>query len=362
MLLGFLTFEGVQAVIKNKPIVKIIAVATIMVIKEIFFIFSPELSANPKYLHLYIKLIISFRINKINIIKIKLLLINNFYNLEIFSKTFCKKLSFCLCDSIGFIIAIYLNIRYNLFMLKLFWDKDNIAFVSNHVNATEHSHCVLQIFLSFDEPLQVAVVGESISGKCIIVNQNVCHRFSCNNKMQLSVLVEPSSNFAKELIKKIDGNYLIYNKIECIQQKAYAIINTNDKEKYLDFVSEFANYLGVKRGANILDERINKVLEKLQKCDCYNHTIENLAKEACLSPSRLSHLFAEQIGVPLKSYVQFHQLERAFTAILKGKSITDSAMLAGFNSPSHFAATVKKWMGMSVSTSIKNSEFLKVFI
>lgn len=283
--------------------------------------------------------------------------------MEIFSKTFCKKLSFCLCDSIGFIIAIYLNIRYNLFMLKLFWDKDNIVFVSNHVDATEHSHCVLQIFLSFDEPLQVSVEGESICGKCIIINKNVQHKFSCNNTTYLSILIEPCSNFAKELIKKIDGNYLIYNKeIECIQQKAYAIINTNDKEKYLDFVSEFANYLGINRSAHVLDERIVKLLEKLQTCDCYDHTIENLAKEVCLSPSRLSHLFAEQIGVPLKSYVQFHQLERAFTAILNGKSITDSAMLAGFNSPSHFAATVKKWMGMPVSTSIKDSEFLKVFI
>lgn len=248
-------------------------------------------------------------------------------------------------------------------MLKLFWDKDNIAFISNHVDAIEHSHCVLQIFLSFDESLQVSVAGESLSGKCIIVNQNVCHRFSCNNKMQLSILVEPSSNFAKELMKKIDGDYLVYNKdIERIQQKAYAIIDTNDKEKYLDFVSEFANYLGISRGANVLDARIVKLLEKLHTCDCYDHTIENLAKEVCLSPSRLSHLFAKQIGVPLKKYIQFHQLEKAFTAILKGISITDSAMLAGFNSPSHFAASVKKWIGMSVSTSIKDSEFLKVFI
>lgn len=91
-----------------------------------------------------------------------------------------------------------MNIRYNLFMLKLFWDKDNIAFVSNHVNATEHSHCVLQIFLSFDEPLQVSVAGESISGKCIIVNQNVFHKFSCN-KMHLSILVE---QLCKRISKK----------------------------------------------------------------------------------------------------------------------------------------------------------------
>lgn len=71
------------------------------------------------------------------------------------------------------------------------------------------------------------------------------------------------------------------------------LIDTNDKAIYLDFVSEFADYLGINRGMNELDERIIKLLDILKNCDCYDHTIANLAKEVCLSPSRLSHLFAE---------------------------------------------------------------------
>lgn len=122
----------------------------------------------------------------------------------------------------------------------------------------------------------------------------------------------------------------------------------------MGFIQEFSEWLGVKRSIELL--------ELLQNCDCYDHTIENFSKKVYLSSSRLSHLFREQIGVPLKSYILFHQLERAFTALLNGSNITDAAMIAGFDSPSHFAATVKKWMGMSVSASIKDSEFLKVFI
>ncbi len=246
-------------------------------------------------------------------------------------------------------------------MLQIFWDKDNIAFIGNQVNATQHSHCVLQMFLSLDEPLQVSVENEQISGKCIIVNKYVRHAFSCENKTRLSILIDPSSNFAKELIKKIDGNYMICdNGIEAVQQKA-ALLG-HDKQRYISFIQDFAEFLGVNRNSTVSDERIDKLLELLQNCDCYDHTIENLAQSVCLSSSRLSHLFREQIGVPLKSYILFHQLEKAFTALLGGANITDAAMLAGFDSPSHFAATVKKWMGMPVSASIKDSEFLKVFI
>lgn len=248
-------------------------------------------------------------------------------------------------------------------MLKIFWDKDNIAFIGNQVNATEHAHCVLQIFLSLNEPLEVTVNGEQINGKCILVNKNARHIFSCNNQIRLSILIEPSSNFANELIQKIDSDYLIFdNDIDRLQQKAAALIDTNDRQRYIEFIQDFAEYLGVKRNSGILDERIISFLEILQNCDCYDHTIENFAKSVCLSSSRLSHLFREQIGAPLKSYILFHQLEKAFTALLNGANITDAAMLAGFASPSHFAATVKKWMGMPVSASIKDSEFLKVFI
>lgn len=248
-------------------------------------------------------------------------------------------------------------------MLKIFWDKDNIAFIGDRVNATEHAHCVLQVFLSFDEPLRVTVKNEQISGKCIIVGANARHRFSCENQMRLSVLIEPSSGFAKELTKKTDGNFLVCDSgIEPLQQKAAALLDTNDTQPYIDFIEDFAAFLGIRRNKQVLDERIAALLKLLENCDCYDHTIENFAQSVCLSSDRLSHLFREQIGVPLKSYLLFHQLEKAFTAILSGKSMTDAAMLAGFDSPSHFAATVKKWMGMPAGASVKDSEFLKVFM
>ena len=53
-------------------------------------------------------------------------------------------------------------------------------------------------------------------------------------------------------------------------------------------------------------------------------------------------------------------MQTAFLALLNGKNITEAAMLAGFDSPSHFATVTKKMMGMPASISVKNSVFLKV--
>ncbi len=249
-------------------------------------------------------------------------------------------------------------------MLEVFWGKDNIGIICDKFNAVSHSHCVLQIFLSFDEPLQIQVGNTSINGKCVIVNKDVSHSVNSNGKAILSMLIDPTSGFASKLISKIKGDYLICDKASIfdLQHTAAKLFNATDKEQYASFVVEFSQYLGVDRNTKVLDERIIKILTILQDCDCYDHAIESLADKVCLSSSRLSHLFREQTGVPLKSYILFHQLEKAFTALLNGKKVTDAAMLAGFDSPSHLAATVKKWMGMPVSTSLKDSEFLKVFI
>lgn len=249
-------------------------------------------------------------------------------------------------------------------MLKVFWDKDNIGFISDKLNSVGHSHCVLQLFLSFGEPMQITVGDRCVGGKCVIVNKNVTHAVNTDGKSCLSVLIEPTSSFASGLIAKINGDYLVCDngKIGALQQKASELCTANDGELYKSFVQELAACLGVDRNQKVLDERIAELLNILQNCDCYDHTVESFADKVALSSSRLSHLFREQIGVPLKSYILFHQLERAFTALLSGKSITEAAMLAGFDSPSHFAATVKKWMGMPASSSLKDSEILKVFI
>ncbi len=249
-------------------------------------------------------------------------------------------------------------------MLKVFWDEDNIGIICDKLNAVSHSHCVLQIFLSFDEPLKITVGNTCVNGKCVIVNKNVPHSVSSNGKARLSILIEPASGFASKLISEIKGDYLICDKenIAGLQQQAAKLINATDRKRYAAFIRYFAQYLGIDRRAKVLDGRIIEILEILQSCDCYDHTIESFADKVCLSASRLSHLFRDQTGVPLKRYILFHQLEKAFTALLNGKSVTDAAMSAGFDSPSHFAATVKKWIGMPVTQSLKDSEFLKVFM
>ncbi len=249
-------------------------------------------------------------------------------------------------------------------MNRIYWGTDQISMLTDHLDATSHSHYMIQFFLGIDEELVIKVMDQKIICPCVIVNKNVKHSFRTNNMLHITCLIEPVSNLAVQLMNLLqDKEYYIFNDIAVnkMRQAAQRMIASYDIETYQMFMDSFLECCGVTLEQPKYDDRIVELIGMLENCTCENHVIEQYASELALSSSRLSHLFREQVGIPLKNYLLLHQLEHAFLDLLAGKKITEAAMNAGFDSPSHFAATVKKMMGLPARSTIKDSEFLKVY-
>lgn len=248
-------------------------------------------------------------------------------------------------------------------MNKIYWDKDKISIITDQIEAVSHKHCAMQLFLSIQKDLEIYVSGRQINCKCIAVNCNVNHSFSTNNHLYFSWIIEPTSDLAEQLGKRMEGNeYSVFDSSDVteVQRLASRLIQSNDLNEYHEFIKRLYSFLGIVEHIKIYDDRIKELLQYIECCNCDTHSISSFAAKVSLSPSRLSHLFREQVGIPLKSYIQFHQMQKSFLALLSGKSITEAAALAGFDTPSHFAAATKRMMGMPASISLKNSVFLKV--
>lgn len=247
---------------------------------------------------------------------------------------------------------------------KIYWQEDRIGMITNHLDADTHSHWMLQIFIAIEEEIEIIINEKLVTCNCIVIDKNIPHSFSAKNKVYYSALIEPTSIYAQELSSRMnDRGYWICDNdgIEELRQQAISLVSQSNSKQYLKFMAMINDYLNIPTITNKYDDRIIELLHLLDTCTCDIHTISNFAKKVALSPSRLSHLFKEQIGIPLKSYILLHQIEQAFKELLVGKNVTEAALAAGFDTPSHFAATVKKMMGMPVSLSLKDSEFLKVY-
>ncbi len=187
---------------------------------------------------------------------------------------------------------------------------------------------------------------------------------SIHDGLLFTCVIEPASDMGRKLSALLSGKeYFALEDAQTEELAALArpMMDSFSKAPYTNLMEKLYEVIGAGPCEKHLDERITAFLSMLENCSCTDHSVDHFAEELHLSSSRLSHLFSEQVGITLKDYLLLHQLERVFQDILSGRKITDAAMDAGFDSPSHFASTVKRLMGLPARSTIKDSEFLKVY-
>ncbi|MCR5213625.1 MAG: AraC family transcriptional regulator [Eubacterium sp.] len=249
-------------------------------------------------------------------------------------------------------------------MNHIYWDVDKISMLTDRMNAANHSHGMIQFFLCPEDKLNIKVSNKSIEARAVFVNANIMHSFKTDGKICFTSVIEPASSIGISLSQLMNENDYYALKDEKIKEINENVINMVDdftKEPYFKLMESLSKGLGLKGTEVILDDRVLELLGMLEHCTCHDHSIDTYADKLCISSSRLSHIFVEEIGIPLKKYLILHQLERAFSLILQGSRITDAALEAGFDTPSHFASTVKRLMGLPARNTIKDSGFLKVY-
>ena len=82
--------------------------------------------------------------------------------------------------------------------------------------------------------------------------------------------------------------------------------------------------------------------------------MDELASRECLSKSRLSHLFTQEMGISLHRYLAFCKMAKASASIAGGASLTDAAIRAGFDSSSHLSATMRRMFGISLTDVMRS--------
>ncbi|RUL52126.1 helix-turn-helix domain-containing protein [Lysinibacillus antri] len=241
----------------------------------------------------------------------------------------------------------------------------NFMAISNSIEADSHKHWLLQMFLSSKKMLTIEVNGQLISCSAILINMNILHKFNTEEEAHFTILVDPTTELGRRMRGLLmDQPFYIFplQKYIFMQNTLKNALEQKSHEAILSFAQSVTFQFTSGHMKNF-DDRVVEVLNYFDDCmheDDF-HQIKNLSKKIGLSESRLAHLFKEETGIPLKSYIVLHKLQVAYESIFNGENITTAALSAGFDSPSHLAYTNKMMTGMSATNIIKDSEFLKVY-
>jgi len=111
-----------------------------------------------------------------------------------------------------------------------------------------------------------------------------------------------------------------------------------------------------------VDARIGRVLEMIGEEPAEKIRVERLAAAVALSPSRLAHLFSEQVGVPIRRYRIWKAIREASRLCLTGTSLTEAAHTAGFTDSAHFSHCFRNLFGLNPALLLSRRTAVNVLL
>ncbi|WP_431026822.1 helix-turn-helix domain-containing protein [Lysinibacillus sp. LZ02] len=249
--------------------------------------------------------------------------------------------------------------------LILFFLQDHITFLTNKIEADFHQHHYIQVTLALDEPFTLEVENQAFHTVGAIIDSNKAHKLHGTNGWQLYLLVNPESIFGEDLRQKLNdtnGVYIFQQMHQELLTTIHRIKAVHNHQQYDSFLHNLKQALAIQvvTSQSMIDSRIQQVLDYIKGTPLEEVEIKRLSRYIYLSESRLSHLFKQEMGISLTSYLLHEKIKRAFQLIFSGESMTDAAIEAGFNSSSHFTRSAKEKLGMTPSAIKKDSIYLKV--
>lgn len=241
-------------------------------------------------------------------------------------------------------------------MTDALFEYDHLLMRAEYRTPDPHSHLAVHLILGIDGDVHCDISGEHIEVPGIFIAADVTHTAYTASGEMLVYLFDPACRCAD----RINESYLMGKPFELLPEKTAdkirSIWNSGGSPAQTD--REILGILGFPAsGASSRDERVTNALDTLRSLEeIPEDIIQQLCAAACLSQSRLSHIFKENVGISLHRYLAWEKMCKGYMNYQKYGNITEAAMRAGFDSPSHFAATCKRMFGISFSDFVKGEK------
>jgi AraC-like DNA-binding protein len=99
----------------------------------------------------------------------------------------------------------------------------------------------------------------------------------------------------------------------------------------------------------VSDERVLRAIAYINRNLSAPLSLDSIAKEAFLSPTRFRHLFVEQTGTALRPYVLWRRFLRSWSLVRDGAALSEAAHEAGFADAAHLTRTSQRMFGFAPS-------------
>lgn len=247
---------------------------------------------------------------------------------------------------------------------SLFFWTGLFMYIGRAIDTSIHKHHTVQIAISFDEPFEIILPGRTLKHKAVIIDSDQPHECRTFNNQFLLLNIDPETRIGIALKK----GYLANQKIselpaaeasEFTSKLSGILAAQSDNDEIHAITHQFIYALADLDEPISMDERILEVINILKHQFDEQVKVTELAARVFISPSRLIHLFTEQVGIPIRKYILWTKILAALNKIIETGNLSQAALYSGFSDAPHFNRTFKKMFGLNPSTLLKNSQIVQ---
>ena len=218
-----------------------------------------------------------------------------------------------------------------------------------------HAHHALQISFAAGEPLHLrrGADPEWTAYRACLVPGSLPHAFDGSGRTSATIFVDPETPEGRVLQAQAVPDEI--SPLDSAEARAAGALifdvwnASHDCARLVPAAREAVRRLaGTAAVAEPADPRILRAIELIRDRLDSRVTLTGLAKDLHVSPSRLRHLFVEEVGLPFRTYVLWQRLQRVLGGI-GTESLTHAALAAGFADSAHMTRTFHRMLGLTPS-------------
>ncbi len=241
-----------------------------------------------------------------------------------------------------------------------------MIFATNRMQTDFHAHYAATLAIS---PTRKQFHIETKDGRgsyqAVLVTPNTYHRTISPGVEMIALLIDPETDEYEAI-----GGMAAQGEVRPLQLSAFEPLLDRLLELYYGTLSAAAAWelqLDVLRTVHplpqlkkITDDRILSIIRRIRTELPDRINMKELGRDLDLSEDRLTRIFKENLGIPLRRYLLWVRLLHSVRLLSRGLSVTEVAHAAGFADSAHFTRTFKENFGFVPSLFIGHLKSVEV--
>ena len=218
-----------------------------------------------------------------------------------------------------------------------------LAFAGSIGPTDTHAHHAVQIITATTALTVIDGHGGRHVGTKVVVPADAPHRIEAGAQVGTVVFLEPESAPGRAAHSRaVRSGWTVTPVLSPTRRRALATV----VDELIAHLAPATGDYGTAARHPAIDDAL-LLLPDLVAAGSVSGT--ELAAQLGLSASRLTHLFTEQVGIPLRRYVLWSRLRAAITRVQAGDDLTGAAHGAGFADSAHLTRTTREMFGLPPS-------------